>query len=201
MKRAFWAVILAFAVLLGLSTPTVGLAAPPGKIMDGEFISVGMRGDDVRMVQKFLAEAGFYAGDIDGVFGPVTARAVKEFQISNNLNANGVVDKETFMYLARLAGEPSRYSRSLVMQASAYTAYDPGNGNYTYRGNRLRKGLVAVDPSVIPLGTRLYIKGYGYAIADDIGGSIEGNRIDLAFDSRSDALDFGVQKVTVYVID
>ncbi|CQR73956.1 Cell wall-binding protein [Sporomusa ovata] len=162
---------------------------------------LGARGDNVRIVQKYLADSGFYVGDIDGIFGPITAKAVKEFQHSSSLNVNGIVDKETFAYLGRLAGMPSRYSRVLSMKASAYSAYDPGNGSYTYGGNLLRKGLAAVDPAVIPLGTRLYIPGYGYAIADDIGGAIKGQRIDLAFDNRREALNFGVQRVTVYVVD
>lgn len=199
MKRPFLAVAFALVMLFVVCIPTVGMAAEEQQ--EKPSIAIGSRGDEVRVVQKFLADGGFYAGEIDGIFGPVTAKAVKEFQRSTDLKVSGIVDKETFTYLGRLAGEPSRYSRSLVMKASAYTANDPGNGSYTYRGNVLRKGLVAVDPSVIPLGTRLYIKGYGYAIADDVGGAIKGNRIDLAYDSRRDALDFGVQRVTVYILD
>ena len=87
------------------------------------------------------------------------------------------------------------------MNASAYSAYDDGNGNYTSGGNLVRKGLVAVDPSVIPLGTRLFIPGYGHAIADDVGGNIKGSRIDIAFSSHSEAMDFGRQQVTVYILD
>ena len=45
------------------------------------------------------------------------------------------------------------------------------NGNYTATGSRLKKGIVSVDPKLIPLSTRLYIEGYGYAVADDVGGS------------------------------
>ena len=87
------------------------------------------------------------------------------------------------------------------MNASAYSAYDSGNSQYTSNGSFLRKGLVAVDPAYIPLGTRLYIPGYGYAIADDVGGSIKGNRIDLAFDSHSEALAFGRRNVVVYIVN
>lgn len=198
MHRTFYAVVFVFSMLLAVSIPSVGIAAGPQASIS---VTIGSRGDEVRVIQKFLADGGFYAGDIDGVFGSVTARAVKEFQRSNNLEITGVVDKETLAYLERLAGEPSRYSRSLTMRASAYSAQDPGNGSYTYGGNVLRKGLAAVDPAIIPLGTRLYIRGYGYAVADDIGGSIKGNRIDLAFNSRQDALRFGVQQVTVFILD
>lgn len=57
---------------------------------------------------------------------------------------------------------------------------------------------IAVDPSVIPYGTKVYINGQEY-IAEDCGGGIRGNRIDIFFDSHKDALDFGVQKAVVEV--
>lgn len=199
MRNTFVKVFFVFSMLFAAaSIQGVGLAAGP---QEQPTITIGARGDQVRIVQKYLADGGFYAGEIDGIFGPVTAKAVKDFQRSSYLPVNGIVDKETFIYLGRAAGEPSRYSRSLSMRASGYSAYDPGNGSYTYGGNFLRKGLVAVDPAVIPLGTRLYIPGYGYARADDIGGAIKGERIDLAFDSHYEALNFGVQRVTVYILD
>jgi 3D (Asp-Asp-Asp) domain-containing protein len=166
-----------------------------------KLVKVGMRGDDVQIIQKMLFDAGFFYGDIDGIFGSATLHAVKEFQRSNGLAVDGAVGGETYMYLERSSSESGRYSRALNVIASAYTAYDDGNSSYTCRGNLVRKGLVAVDPAVIPLGTRLYIPGYGYAIADDIGGAIKGNSIDLAFDSRGDALQFGVQRITIYVVD
>ncbi|HML87338.1 MAG TPA: peptidoglycan-binding protein [Methylomusa anaerophila] len=191
------AVVLLF--LLSSGTFPIVFASPV--LSSGGTIDIGSRGDEVRVVQKLLADAGFYAGEIDGIYGSGTQRAVKEFQQSNGLTVSGVVDKETVLYLERAGGEPSRYNRSLLMRASAYTANDPGCSGFTYRGNQLRRGLVAVDPTVIPLGTRLYINGYGYAIADDIGSSIKENRIDLSFDSRAEAFSFGVRNVTVYILD
>ncbi len=88
------------------------------------------------------------------------------------------------------------------------TAYDPGprscgryaNG-YTSIGLRAGYGVVAVDPSVIPLRKKLYIEGYGYAIAGDVGRSIKGLRIDLGFDTYREAINFGVRKVRVYILD
>ena len=61
------------------------------------------------------------------------------------------------------------------------------------------RGIAAVDPDVIPLGTRLFIPGYGEAIAADTGGAIIGNKIDLVMDSYGEAMEFGRQDVTVYV--
>lgn len=193
MRKGYLLVAFTLALLL---VQSVVFAAQGDKL-----IKAGMRGEDVQIIQKMLSDAGFFSGDIDGIFGSATLRAVQEFQRSNSLLVDGTVGRETYMYLERSSSEAGRYSRSLNVMASAYTAYDDGNSSYTCRGNLVRKGLVAVDPTVIPLGTRLYIPGYGYAIADDTGGSIKGNIIDLAFDNRSDALQFGVQRITIYVMD
>ncbi|MBV9233573.1 MAG: 3D domain-containing protein [Candidatus Eremiobacteraeota bacterium] len=88
----------------------------------------------------------------------------------------------------------------LTMVATAYTAECGGCGGMTAIGRRAGYGIVAVDPRVIPLGTRLYISGYGPAIAGDTGGAILGNRIDLGFNTLRDALLFGRRSVTVYKI-
>ena len=89
-----------------------------------------------------------------------------------------------------------------AMVATAYTA-DSAQAVPTGRtatGMAARYGVVAVDPRVIPLGSRLYIQGYGTAIAADTGGAIRGNRIDLCMDSYRSAIDFGRQPVKVYVL-
>ena len=61
--------------------------------------------------------------------------------------------------------------------------------------------MIAVDPSVIPLGTRVFIPGYGEAIAEDIGGAIRGNRIDIAFESHEEALSFGRQELEIFIME
>lgn len=95
-------------------------------------------------------------------------------------------------------GSVSRsYSRSLTMTATAYTH----TGNPTYSGSMPERGVVAVDPKLIPLGTQLYVEGYGLAVAKDIGGTITGRRIDLFMDTREEALRWGVRNVRVYILD
>jgi 3D (Asp-Asp-Asp) domain-containing protein len=88
---------------------------------------------------------------------------------------------------------------AILMIATAYSA-DCGSGcdGMTAIGRRAGFGIVAVDPRVIPIGTHLYIPGYGFAIAGDTGGDIVGNRIDLGFDTLEDAMRFGRQDVKVY---
>ncbi|MBE3588271.1 MAG: DUF348 domain-containing protein [Thermoanaerobacteraceae bacterium] len=95
-------------------------------------------------------------------------------------------------------GRNIRFSRALDMVA---TAYSYGTGSHTATGSRVRFGVAAVDPRVIPLGTRLYVDGYGYATALDVGSAIKGNRIDLFLESEAQARRWGVRRVKVYVLE
>jgi 3D (Asp-Asp-Asp) domain-containing protein len=101
------------------------------------------------------------------------------------------------------------FAKSLTMMATAYTAEyectgkrptDPGYG-ITASGMAVQHGVVAVDPRVIPLGTPLFVEGYGYAVAADTGAAIRGNSIDLFMHSVSDARNFGRRTVTVYILE
>lgn len=114
------------------------------------------------------------------------------------LSPNSVSESNT------LAGSPENYKQVINMTA---TAYGPGPldngkwGNLTYMGGTVKQGVAAVDPRVIPMGSKLWVDGYGYAIAEDQGSAIKGNRIDLAFNNRTQALDYGIQNVKVYVLE
>lgn len=98
-----------------------------------------------------------------------------------------------------------RSGHRMVMMTPTY--YDPyhcgGSGaGRTRSGLQGGYGVVAVDPRFIPLGTRLYIEGYGYAVAADTGGAIKGSRIDLGIDTRHDASKIRSMKpVRVYIMD
>lgn len=97
------------------------------------------------------------------------------------------------------------YVRSHVLTMHA-SAYDPTGGRgagatgRTATGIPARKGVVAVDPEVIALGTRLYVEGYGFAIAADRGSAIQGKRIDLCYNTRREALRFGRRSVKVHIL-
>lgn len=90
-----------------------------------------------------------------------------------------------------------------AMEATAYTALTAKANptGYTANGMRAQYGIVAVDPGIIPLGSHVFIPGYGLAIAADTGGAIIGHRIDLCMDQYGEAVRFGRQPVTVYVVD
>ena len=94
-----------------------------------------------------------------------------------------------------------RYTDVMVMEASAYLPTDGGGDCITATGLPATHGVVAVDPDVIPLGTRVYIPGYGVAIAADTGGMIEGAMIDLCMESYDDCMDFGRRDIDVYILD
>jgi uncharacterized protein YabE (DUF348 family) len=110
-------------------------------------------------------------------------------------------------------GGEIRYTKKLKVRATAYTADynctgkgpdDPYLG-ITSTGKRAKRNpdgysTIAVDPRVIPLGTKLWVDGYGYAIAEDIGGAIKGNKIDLYFHSSDDMWDWGSRNVNIYIL-
>lgn len=95
---------------------------------------------------------------------------------------------------------PFQYRRQLTVQTTAYTGLV--NVGKSFIGAPLRVGTVAVDPNVIALGSHLYIEGYGYAIAADIGGAVKNNHVDVFLPSLEAAKAYGRQKDTkVYVLD
>ncbi len=94
-----------------------------------------------------------------------------------------------------------RYTDVLWMEASAYLPTDGGGDCITASGLPARHGVVAVDPEVIPLGTRLFIPGYGFAIAADTGGMIEGHMIDLCMEDYDSCMEFGRRDIDVYVLE
>ncbi|HZY98457.1 MAG TPA: ubiquitin-like domain-containing protein [Candidatus Baltobacteraceae bacterium] len=116
----------------------------------------------------------------------IVADGVDEYDAFARFEARGV---ERTAYIAQSA---------LEMVATAYTAACAGCSGITAIGRPAGHGIVAVDPSVIPLGTHLFIPGYGLAIAGDTGGAIHGYRIDLGFNSERAAMLFGRRQVTVY---
>jgi uncharacterized protein YabE (DUF348 family) len=110
-------------------------------------------------------------------------------------------------------GGEIRYIKKLNVRATAYTADynctgkgpdDPYLG-ITSTGARAKRNpdgysTVAVDPRVIPLGTKMWVDGYGYAIAEDVGGAIKGNKIDLYFHSSDEMWNWGARNVNIYIL-
>lgn len=136
------------------------------------------------------------------------AKTVTALSVNETADSAAAAPKVT-----ALSGKSYAYSKSIQVKATAYTAAASENGGWAgldYFGNSLKVGTVAVDPKMIPLGTKLYVTGYDYnglpqggmiATATDIGGSIKGNRIDIFVpDSQSKAMKFGIQQVKIYIL-
>lgn len=114
-----------------------------------------------------------------------------------------------------MAGQALSFKNKLSVQATAYSS-DPsenGWGPVDYYGNPLKLGTIAVDPSIIPMGTKVLIKGYNdidkdlpsnglIAYATDQGSAIKGNRIDIFLPGSKEKVNrFGIQDVTVYILE
>ncbi|WP_373562343.1 3D domain-containing protein [Halobacillus litoralis] len=108
---------------------------------------------------------------------------------------------------ASFASQPAKddVKRTVAVEATAYTAFCEGCSGTTYTGIDLRANpdqkVIAVDPSVIPLGSKVRVPGYGTATAGDIGGDIEGHRIDLFMAEESDAFDYGRRQIEVEILE
>ena len=127
---------------------------------------------------------------------------------------NKIIEYGTVLNFKTSRGETVRYKKVLNMEATAYTASyndtgkNPGDAGFgiTYTGKKVKEGIIAVDPSVIPLGTRVYVEclgntpDYGFAVAEDIGSAIKGNVIDLYFDNQEEVAKWGRRSVRVYIL-
>jgi uncharacterized protein YabE (DUF348 family) len=142
----------------------------------------------------------------------VARQLIKEAITSNPIDK--IVEIGTILNHKTARGDNVRYQKVLDMRATAYTASfkdtgkDPDHPLFgiTATGIRAYKGVIAVDPRVIPLGTRVYVEvagdtpDYGYAVAADTGGAIKGDLIDLYYDSQDFVDRWGVKRVKVYVL-
>ena len=103
-------------------------------------------------------------------------------------------------------GEVLTYTRTMQVVATGYHKSNAGCDDWTSTGTWARVGAIAVDPRMIPYGTRMFIVSndgayvYGLATAEDCGGAIKGNRVDLYFDSNYDCFQFGIRDCTIYIL-
>ncbi|MCL2371796.1 MAG: 3D domain-containing protein [Defluviitaleaceae bacterium] len=124
---------------------------------------------------------------------------------------NAIIDVGTARLgqLTDVTSPDFHYVRQVRMEATAYTAGFGCTGKHpcdpwyriTASGREVEHGIVAVDRNLIPLGTRLYVEGYGFALAADVGGAIRGYRIDLFMEELSDALQFGRRNINVWILE
>ena len=136
---------------------------------------------------------------VDEVIAVGTGKNVKNYKNGSVVIGNGTIILEN--------GKVLSYSGSRTVKATAYTSTDPGCNNRTATGTKVRWGTVAVDPRYIPYGTKMFIVSndgymiYGEAVAEDCGGAIKQDKIDLYMPSRSQCLSFGRRTCTIYFLN
>ena len=127
-------------------------------------------------------------------------KKVEEKQVnekSDNMKAEADTTAET---VAETQESSNSYKATYTMEATAYTGDTTTATGVTPVRNSNGLSTIAVDPSIIPLGSKVYIPGYGEAIAADTGGAIKGHRIDLFLNSENECNEWGRQNVTLYVL-
>lgn len=132
----------------------------------------------------------------------VSKTLLKETKVKNAVDK--VVAVGTQVSVAQASRGSVTSGEELTVTATAYTPYCTGCSGVTATGINLRNNpdlkVIAVDPSIIPLGTKVYVEGYGYAIAGDTGGAIKGNKIDVFFPTKSQAYNWGRKTVKIRIL-
>ncbi|HVB10923.1 MAG TPA: peptidoglycan-binding protein [Bacillota bacterium] len=182
---------------------------------DATVLQPGSSGPAVKLVQQALRSDGYAAAKPSGAYDAATAQAVGEFQRGAGLPATGDLDTKTLWALVQPDPQRTIAPAAPTMSLVA-TAYGPSlKDNFPYgpvdlAGKPLVAGDVAVDPRVIPIGTRLWVSGYSspslpkggfVAVAADTGDAIQGQRMDIFVNGGPAAVSaFGVQHVTATVM-
>jgi uncharacterized protein YabE (DUF348 family) len=165
----------------------------------------------VRHGSEGLIEKTFKVVTEDGV--EIAKKLINESIVANPITQ--IVEFGTLMTHKSARGGTIRYHKVLNMRSTAYTSSyadtgkSPGHPQFgiTYTGQKARVGIIAVDPKVIPLGTKMYVEvlgdtpDYGICVAGDIGGAIKGDLIDLYFDTSKEVSQWGCRKVKVYILE
>ena len=146
----------------------------------------------------------------------VTRKIIKEMIVKQPQNK--IISQGTMIPITLSRGESlktyakslnaqstSTSSKTLNVKATAYWAFNGAN-TYTSSGRKAVRdsngySTIAVDPNIIPMGTKLYVEGYGYAIAADKGSGVKGKFIDVFFNTREEAIKWGVKYLKVKILD
>lgn len=171
--------------------------------------------------ESFAASSTYTVKKGDTLFkiAEMNNTTVKELKSWNNMKSTvihpnqklKIVKSDTKLKKSekKVAKTPSRSDddnvvKEFTVTASAYTANCNGCSGVTSTGINLKRNpdvkVIAVDPDIIPLGTKVYVEGYGYAVAGDTGGAIKGNKIDVFFPTKSEAYKWGRKAVKIKIL-
>ncbi len=174
-----------------------GVTKKPDSSLDKGTEKIVTKGREglIERTRKIVKRDGELVADVL-IFEQVLAEPVDQVVLVGQREPIKMVATETGTY---------RYREVKDMLATAYYPgpectypYDDG---FTAIGLEAGYGIIAVDPKVIPLRSRVYIPGYGVALAGDVGGTIKGDRVDLCYETLEEAIEFGRQWVKVYILE
>ena len=171
------------------------------------FNRVEQKDDTLYEGENNIVQAGVVGITKETVQNTYVNGKLVSIDILNSENVQAPVDEIVKVGTKKIVAKGLEGKKVKAVYTLQATAYDPTAGTKTAMGTRARVGAVAVDPKLIPLGSKLYIESmdswpsYGYAVAEDTGGAIKGKRIDLFFNTNAQANKFGRRNVKVYVLE
>ncbi len=135
----------------------------------------------------------------------ISRELTKSETVQESVNRVVAVGTKVIQQQVSRSNTPTAVAKEFYVTATAYTAYCNGCSGITSTGINLKANpnakVIAVDPSVIPLGTKVYVEGYGHAIAGDVGSAIKGNKIDVFFPEKSQAYRWGNKRVKIKILN
>ena len=224
MKKQALALAVTLTISLGMFTnPTLAEISKSYDLSVTELQQLNELKTSSKVEQVSAKESVFFDGGLHQIKSGDTlfniadnyAVTVADLKAWNNLSSDLIYVGET-VAINESAAKPrsstmayaskvNNTGQEYTMRATAYTAYCTGCSGITANGTDIRSNpnqkVIAVDPRVIPLGTKVWVEGYGEAIAADIGGAIKGNKIDVFIPTEGQARNWGVRTVMVKILN
>ncbi|WP_304649732.1 3D domain-containing protein [Sporosarcina sp. ACRSL] len=163
----------------------------------------GMTLDELMSLNN-LDDHVIYPGDVLTISGENDEKIALSKTVKVAAVTEESIPKEP-AYNSSVTSPPASEGKEFTVTATAYTAYCTGCSGTTAYGLDLRSNpdqkVIAVDPKLIPLGTKVWVEGYGEAIAGDVGSAIKGHKIDVFIPTYESAMEWGVKKVKIKIIE
>ncbi|TFB21336.1 LysM peptidoglycan-binding domain-containing protein [Filobacillus milosensis] len=170
-------------------------------ILVGQDLELQLPLDALKDFNEFKEERKQEAKEVQQTSASSEEKAVS----SNNQRSKQNTASKDNAHQASQTNNQSEDGETISVTATAYTADCSGCSGITATGINLNANpnmkVIAVDPNIIPLGTKVYVEGYGVAIAADTGGAINGNKIDVHVPTKAEAYEWGVKTVEVEILD
>lgn len=146
-----------------------------------------------------LENEGYNVKEVQSEVDKIALKIVAKAE--TNIKSSNMTKSHSTQSVSRSSSSRSIQDQKMTMQATAYSTAQPELGRYTADGTDLHTNpmVIAVDPKVIPLGTKVTVEGYGTYVAADTGGAIKGNRIDIHFKTVQECVNFGRRPVNIVV--